>query len=188
MTGSSGSRGSSGSPGSPGGELVDVVDEHGAVVAQATRAEVRAGRLRHRCVFVLVLSLDGERLLVHQRADWKDVWPSRWDIAFGGVLLAGETFAAGAARELAEEVGVSGTPLELVGDGRYDDGAVSELAGVYRARSDGPFSFPDGEVVATEWVALDAIDEWRAGRLLCPDSVALALPLVGAAPPRSPAD
>jgi len=41
-------------------------------------------------LYVLVVSLDGRRLLVHRRADWKDVWPGRWDVCFGGVAGAGE--------------------------------------------------------------------------------------------------
>ena len=53
---------------SPGVELVDVVDEHDRVVGTVTRAEMRARRLRHRTVFVLVVSSDG-RLLAHRRSD-----------------------------------------------------------------------------------------------------------------------
>jgi len=163
-----------------GDELVDIIDETGVVVRQATRAEVRAEHLRHRAVFVVVLAADGGALLAHQRADWKDVWPSRFDIGFGGVLAAGESFAAGAARELGEEAGVVGIDLERIGAGAFDDGTVREHAEVFVTRSDGPFSFSDGEVIGTEWVRLDQLDGWIAAHEMCPDSVALVGPLLAA--------
>ena len=66
---------------------MDVLDEEGRVVGVATRAEVRAGNLWHRTVFIAVVTPDDE-VVVHQRADWKDVWPSHWDVCFGGVVLS----------------------------------------------------------------------------------------------------
>lgn len=158
-------------------EVVDLTDEHGEIVGRATRGEVRAGNLWHRSVFVVVFSTDGNRLLVHQRADWKDIWPNRWDVAFGGVLDAGESFADGAGRELAEEAGLAGVTLERLGQGRYADDEVREHAAVYRVDSDGPFTFPDGEVADSAWIDLAELDTWLARRAVCPDSVAVALPL-----------
>ena len=70
--------------GSPADELVEVVDADGNVERVVTRAEMRAQNLPHRNIAVVVQRSDG-RLVVHQRADWKDVYPSLWDVAFGGV-------------------------------------------------------------------------------------------------------
>ena len=140
------------------------------------RAEMRGGNLRHRAVYVLVLDAGG-RLLVHRRADWKDVWPGRWDVAFGGVAEVGEPPAENARRELAEEAGVTAA-LERVGHGAYEDDEVRVRGDVFVARSDGPFSFADGEVVETAWVAVADLPAWLAGRSVCPDSVAIALPLL----------
>ena len=160
----------------PGDALVDVVDDRGSVFATTTRRAVRAGNLLHRSVFIAVIDGHG-RLVVHQRADWKDIWPSRWDIAFGGVVDAGEPFATAAARELAEEAGIE-VPLVHLGSGRYEDDRVRELAEVYLARSDGPFTFPDGEVAASARVALDELDPWSDGHDLVPDSLAIVAPLL----------
>ena len=99
------------SAGGPAAELVDVVDDDDRVVATVTRARVRAERLQHRTVFIVVRRTDG-RLLVHQRSAAKDIWPSAWDIAVGGVVAAGEAWDVAAARELAEEVGIDGVPLD----------------------------------------------------------------------------
>mgnify|MGYP000751623903 CR=1 FL=1 len=88
-------------------QLVEHVDEDGAVIEIVTRAEMRARTLRHRSVYVAVLDSD-DRLLVHKRADWKDVFPGAWDLAFGGICDVGEDWLASAHRELMEEAGVSG--------------------------------------------------------------------------------
>ena len=97
-----------------------------------TRAEMRRRRLRHRTVFVAVVDADDRRLLVHRRADWKDTAPGWWDIAFGGVVAAGEAWDDAAVRELEEEAGVR-APLEPLGDAAYEDDAVEEVCRVYRA-------------------------------------------------------
>ena len=158
-------------------ELVDEVDELDRPLRVVTRSLVRAERLRHRCVFVVVRSSAGA-VLVHRRADWKDLWPSRWDVAVGGVVGAGEAWEAAAARELAEEVGVEGCDLVELGRGTYDDDEVAEVARTYQVVSDGPFTFADGEVAEVAWVDPGALAEWVADRAMVPDSVALVLPLV----------
>ena len=122
--------------GAAASELVDVVDPDGRVLEVVTRAEMRRRRLRHRTVFVAVVDPDDRRLLVHRRADWKDTAPGWWDIAFGGVVAAGEGWDDAAVRELEEEAGVR-APLEPLGAAAYEDDAVKEVCRVYRARDRG---------------------------------------------------
>jgi isopentenyldiphosphate isomerase len=105
-------------------ELVDIVDEDDNVLYQCTRKEMRAQVLRHRAVFIAVVNSAGE-LLIHQRSAMKDLWPSWWDLAVGGVVSAGESYDAAALRELDEEVGVTGVPLVELGVGTYSDEEVS---------------------------------------------------------------
>ena len=157
-----------------------MVDGDGSVIAIVPRAEMRRRVLRHRTVFVAVMDPAGERLLVHRRASWKDVWPMHWDVAFGGVVGVGETWDLAAARELAEEAGVA-EPLIPLGEGTYDDDHVAEVARIYLVRSVGPFTFADGEVESVEWVDRHELPEWLAGRAVCPDGTALVLPRLPAA-------
>lgn len=159
-----------------GEEPVAEVDEEGRVLRVVTRAEMRRRNLRHRSVYILVLDRAG-RLLVHRRADWKDVWPGRWDVAAGGVAAVGETPAATAERELREELGVR-APLEPLGTGAYEGPEVRVVGDVFLARSDGPFTFTDDEISETAWVAPADLPAWLEGRPVCPDSVAIALPLL----------
>ncbi|MEY3805924.1 MAG: hypothetical protein RIR69_736, partial [Actinomycetota bacterium] len=79
--------------------MVEHVDYAGNVLEIVTREKMRRERLCHRSVFIAVMSHDGQ-LLVHKRAETKDVWPGSWDVCVGGVVAAGETWESGAYREL----------------------------------------------------------------------------------------
>lgn len=160
-------------------ELVDVVDDDGRVTGTVTRAEMRERNLRHRSVFVAVVS-SADSVAVHQRAAWKDLWPSWWDVAFGGVVAAGEDWEAAARRELAEEAGIDlvaeGIDLELLVEGTFDAVGCRERARVFLVRHDGPLACNDGEVAWTGWVRRADLPAWSTERRLAPDSAALVLP------------
>ena len=159
-------------------ELVDIVDEFDNVVRTVTRAEMRRDRLRHRGVFIAVVTSRGE-LVIHQRSPLKDIWPSYWDIGAGGVVGAGESYEQSARRELLEELGIE-TELVPLGQSYYEDSEVALFGHGFAAIHDGPYEFRDGEVAAIEVVTLDQFDALYAVRLWCPDSIAMALPLIRA--------
>lgn len=182
--GVSGAGGAAGTP----GEMVEVIDDGGAVVGLATRAEMRDRNLRHRSVAVVVTTT-GDAVVAHRRADWKDVWPGRWDVCFGGVVGAGESWRAAARRELAEEAGVHvpAGAFRPIGRGAFADDVVSTLTRVYHLTHDGPFHPADGEVAELVLVPRAALGAWSAGRALCPDTAALVVPLLVGVPPSGPA-
>jgi len=155
-------------------DQVDVLDDAGNVIDTVTRAEMRRDNLRHRSVLIAVLN-DNDELLVHRRADWKDLWPGAWDVAFGGVVGAGEAWIVAAQRELDEETGMR-IELGYLGEETYEDDQVRELARIYLARTAGPFDFSGGEVVEAVWVPLTELRDWLSSRSVCPDGVALVLP------------
>jgi isopentenyldiphosphate isomerase len=156
-------------------ELVDIVDKDDNVLYQCTRKEMRAQVLHHRAVFIAVVNSAGE-LLIHQRSAVKDLWPSWWDIAVGGVVSAGEGYEAAALRELDEEVGIASVPLVDLGVGTYSDEEVSLVGRCFMVKYDGPLVLRDGEVVATEWVSQKDLLQHLAERDFLPDSKALVLP------------
>ena len=160
-------------------ERVEVVDADGVVVEVCTRAEMRAANARHRATYIVVRRADGA-VLVHQRAPWKDIWPGRWDVAFGGVCDAGEAWGPAACRELAEEAGVEipEAALRPFGAVVFESSETRVVGQVYGCVHDGPFTFPDGEVVAHAWVAPAEVRAWAAGHSLCADAAAVVVPLV----------
>lgn len=118
------------------------------------------------------------RLVVHKRAGWKDVNPSFWDIAFGGVCEVGETWLEAARRELVEEAGLT-APLIDLGSGRYTDDHTDIVAHSFLATTMDEPTCPDGEVVELDVVRLDRLDQWLSRHSVCPDSVALLGPILG---------
>jgi isopentenyldiphosphate isomerase len=160
---------------SAGDEPVECVDPDGRVERVVTRREMRAGNLRHRATFVVVHNARSD-VLVHQRAAWKDIWPSRWDIAFGGICAVGESWADAAGRELLEEAGLE-APLVDLGPMRFESDETRVVGRVFVASHDGPGTFPDGEVVAHEWVPGEELAAWAADHPLCDDSAAVVLPV-----------
>jgi isopentenyldiphosphate isomerase len=162
-----------------GDERVEVVDADGTVVGVVSRREMRAQRLRHRTVFVVVQSTDG-RVLVHQRSPDKDIWPNWWDMAVGGVVGLGEEWDTAARREVEEEIGVIADPVPI-DDGElatYEDDMVSLVGRRYRVVHDGPFTFADGEVVQARFVTREELARLVDDVPFLPDSLQILLPLI----------
>jgi isopentenyldiphosphate isomerase len=155
----------------PGDELIDRIDEEGRTVGTMTRCQMRAGRLPHRCVYLLVFNHRGE-LFIHLRTGCKDIYPAHWDVTVGGVVLAGETFEDGAVRELAEELGIAAAP-ELLFPFQYEDAATVVRAQVYRVVHEGPFRLQPEEVERGEFVSLTDVPARAAAVPFCPDGLAV---------------
>lgn len=149
-------------------QLVEHVDETGAVIEVVTRAEMRARALRHRSVYIVIVDAR-RRLLVHKRADWKDVFPGAWDLAFGGVCDVGEDWETSAHRELREEAGVSGELVDL-GPVSFEAPDVALVGRLYLCRHDGPFHFDDGEVTETRWIPIESLEHFVDTHEVPPDS------------------
>ena len=143
----------------PAAELVAVHDAAGAVVGVAPRGEVYARSLWHGVGGVLLRSVDGERVYVHRRTTTKLVMPGLHDCWAGGVIGAGETPAGTAARELAEELGVTGVPLTPLFTLAYDegDGGLRSHLHAFEARFDGPVRHQPDEVADGGWMPLEEL-------------------------------
>jgi isopentenyldiphosphate isomerase len=154
-----------------GEELVDVIDAEGRTIGVVTRAEMRARRLPHRCTYILVFNSRGE-LFIHLRTATKDVFPSYWDVTIGGVLVAAESFDAGARREAGEELGVDVQPVRHF-PFRYHDSRTTVYGMVYRVDHDGPFRLQSEEIVRGEFIAPRDVDPRAACQPFCPDGLAV---------------
>jgi isopentenyldiphosphate isomerase len=145
-------------------EQVAIIDEAGGVVGSAPRSVMRRDNLRHLVVAVMVRDPSG-RIYVHRRTDTKDVFPGLHDCFAAGCLQAGEDVEEAARREVAEELGVVGVPLEPLMIMRYEDAATRHLCHAFVATYEGPISHQADEVAWGGWMTLD---ELRA-RLADPD-------------------
>jgi isopentenyldiphosphate isomerase len=95
-------------------EWFEVVDVEGRVLRLARREECHSDpSLLHRVVHVLVFDRAG-RLYLQLRSRHKDIQPGKWDTSVGGHLRPGETELKAAQREMAEELGIQGAPLDCL--------------------------------------------------------------------------
>lgn len=164
----------------PSEELVEVVRPDGSVFHVTTRSEMRKSRLNHRSVYVAVLGgpVSNPAIVVHRRADFKDINPGTWDLAFGGVCDVGEDWLEAAERELAEEAGIVNQPLTFLGQQNYSDAQLAVVGQLFVVRYDGPIQFCDGEVQQIEYVPVSQLDAWIDRHAVCRDSAALVAPKV----------
>jgi len=108
-------------------------DDAGRVVGAAPRSRVRAENLPHAATAVLLLD---DQFFFNEtaRTESKDVFPGQWDCWAGGVVAVGEDPDEAAARELTEELGVTGPALQPLFRHWYRDDRTHYLACCYRAR------------------------------------------------------
>ena len=91
-------------------ELFETYDAKGQALGLVPRSEVHRRGLWHRAVNVFLFDATGA-LYLQRRADTKDVAPGLWDLSAAEHLIPGETYADGALRGLAEELGVTDVTL-----------------------------------------------------------------------------
>jgi len=158
-------------------EQVTVVDRENRPVGVVSRAEMRARRLPHRASFVFVFRGDG-RLVAQRRTMTKDIWPGWYDLAAGGVVVAGEGYEESARRELGEELGIEGAELRGGVEFWFEDDSVRVWGCAYVCVHDGELRLQEDEVAGVEeWdeadlerVRMGAVqvtpDSWKALELL----------------------
>ena len=140
----------------PADEIVVIVDDQNRVVGSAPRRHMRQNRLPHRSTYILVFNSRGE-LCVQKRTATKDVFPGYYDIAAGGVVLSGETYEAGARRELAEEVGIRGVPLAHQFVFHYADDHTQVWGSVFSCVYDGELVLQKTEVESAAFMSVAAV-------------------------------
>lgn len=156
--------------GKPDEELVMVVDEHNRPVGAVARHVMRKERLIHRATYILVFNSKGE-IFVHKRTATKDVYPSHYDIAAGGVVLAGEEWLEAAQRELAEELGVNNVPLHFQFEFYLENTNNRVWGRVYTCQYEGPFTFQAEEVEEGFFMPIKEVFKMAQTKPFCPDGI-----------------
>jgi isopentenyldiphosphate isomerase len=137
-------------------EVFDLVDLTDRVIGRVRRGDAhRDPRLLHRSVQVLVFDSHG-RLLLQRRSRAKDLFPGYFCASASGHVASGDDYAATAAREVAEELGVS-LPLTFLETVVVHSDVETEVTALFAARSDGPFVFHPSETDGGEFAPLDSL-------------------------------
>lgn len=154
----------------PGDEIVAIVDEGNHVVGSAARREMRARRLPHRATYILVFNSAGE-VYVQKRTRTKDVFPGYCDPAAGGVVLAGESYLEGALRELEEEMGIRGVPLQSLFEFYHADASSRVWGAAFRCVYEGAVTLQEEEVESGAFMAVEEVFEAAATQPFTPDGL-----------------
>lgn len=137
--------------------------------------EIGQGTIRHavengivkRVSQVFLFNAAGE-ILIQKRGANTVAFAGRWNASAAGHVDVGETYLEAMLREMEEEIGISGIPLQDVGniymEEREGDELRKSFCTVYAGRYDGPVSIDGVEAVETRWVAPDALARWLAER------------------------
>ena len=159
------------------GEQVEVVDERNQLTGELVpRKRAHREGILHRTVYVLLSrERDGQReVLLQQRHADKAIYGGRWDLSAAEHVSPGETYAAAAARGLAEELNITGCTLRetLPPSKRVLDCVSSagqrvldvEFVPLWEGEWDDE-CVPDGvEVAAVRFVAWEEVTEWVRAR------------------------
>lgn len=129
-----------------GEEWFEIVDEHDRIIGRALRSECHGDpRLVHRVAHVLVVNRVGQ-ILLQKRSMTKDVQPGRWDTSVGGHLDPGEDYCGAALREMREELGICGVPVEFLYYSRIRNDFESENIATFLIYYDGEICFDPCEI------------------------------------------
>jgi isopentenyldiphosphate isomerase len=154
----------------PRDETVQIVNEENTEIAAVSRRIMREQQLIHRACYILVFNQAGD-LFVQKRTMTKDVYPGYYDVAAGGVVLAGESYEESAQRELAEELGIEGVELTPCFDNYFEDTANKVWGRVFRCKHEGPFTLQKEEIESGGFMNVTQILDAADSQLFTPDGI-----------------
>ena len=152
-------------------EQIAWVDEQDHLLGSLVRSELRERGLIGRGTYIMLFNSSGE-LCVHQRTFSKALYPGFWDVAAGGMVGADESYAESAARELAEELGVSGVELTAHDHFFFEDTDSRLWCSAFSAVWDGPLILQPEEVLQARFIPLAQVMQEISEKPYCPDSLA----------------
>jgi 8-oxo-dGTP pyrophosphatase MutT (NUDIX family) len=151
-------------------EQVQIVDRQNRPTGVEPRSVMRRQALTHRASYILVFNWEDE-VFLQMRTMAKDIYPGYWDVAAGGVVLAGESYEASAERELAEELGIVGVPLTFRFDHYYEDETNRVWGRIFSCRHEGPFILQTEEVAYGRFLPVDQALRLSLSEPFTPDGV-----------------
>eukprot|EP00741_Cyanophora_paradoxa_P009463 tig00000144_g9167.t1 len=137
-------------------EEVAIVDENNQVIGSATRKQMRQQNLLHQATYIFVFNKEG-KLFVTKRTATKDIYPSYYEVAAGGVVAKGETVDSSAYRELEEELGISGVPLSPLFDFLFKNDRCQVWGSAFSCTWDGEIKLQPEEVESGRWMTIDEV-------------------------------
>ncbi|RUM47930.1 MAG: NUDIX hydrolase [Desulfocapsa sp.] len=154
----------------PGEEIVQIVDRKNNETDAVPRRIMREQGLIHRACYILVFN-ENDQLFLQKRTDTKDLYPSCWDIAAGGVVLVGESYELSATRELQEELGVRVNSFNHLFDQYFEKEENRVWGRIFSCVHNGPFVLQKEEVADGFFMDVAAIFSLSEKEPFTPDGI-----------------
>lgn len=154
----------------PDEEIVQIVDGDNNELKSVPRRIMRQQGLIHRACYILVFN-DQDELFLQKRTDTKDLYPSCWDVAAGGVVLAGESYELSAERELVEELGVAVQHFTHLFDQYFEKEENRVWGRIFSCVHNGPFVLQKEEVADGFFMDVSAIFALSEKEDFTPDGI-----------------
>ncbi len=154
----------------PEEEIVQIVDRDNREKDALPRRVMRREGLIHRASYILVFN-DREELYLQKRTATKDLYPSCWDVAAGGVVLAGESYEESAAREFTEELGVAAVLFTPLFDQYFEEENNRVWGRIFSCVHNGPFQLQKEEVAHGCFMSVADIFELSTKEEFTPDGI-----------------
>ena len=158
-------------------ELVRIVDEDNREIAVAFRDLMREQQLIHRASYIVVFNRAGD-IFVQKRTQSKDIYPGYWDVAAGGVVLAGESYEEAAVRELEEELGIKKVKLRFLFDQFYSNEENRVWGRIFTCTHEGPFILQAEEVEYGRFMSPETALDYSSSEPFTPDGILLLQRLI----------
>lgn len=157
-------------------EMLDIVDDDDRVIGRAPRSRVLDEYRIHRAVMFFVFDQDGN-VFVNQRSESKTTYPGYWSIAFGGHVLAGETYDHAVRREALEETGLE-DPAQLIGSFQKRTPDERENVKVYAVTASRDLNLYADEIAQGEFMTIAEMNVMIARHDFLPETPQLLKVLI----------
>ena len=136
-------------------EWVDIVDEQNEVIAQSSRQQMRAERLRHRATYIVVHDGMG-KILVQRRTE---IGPLPGLVGRNGGWRSAKAVKTCwiRRREAEEELGIAGVPFAEHGLFYFEEEQCRVWGALFSCVSHGPFALQEEEVAEVCWLTPEEI-------------------------------
>ncbi len=134
-------------------ERIPIVDKNDKIIAYKLRKDMTDDDCK-RCSCIWVENSKGQVLLQQRSSTVKDD-PSLWSTAVLGTVTDDDTYDETAIRELEEEIGLTGSPLQKTNKLHYKSSFGWRMGQGYKVICDWPldkFKIQESEVQRLEWV------------------------------------
>lgn len=139
-------------------EMIDVIDDSGNIIGNASKTEIYLNKLSHAIVHILIYDEKG-RMACQVRSMKKSFCPGYVSTSVGGHISSGEDPETAGLREAMEEIGKKGELIHLFSEWYEAEGEIRKILHVYKSDIKPPFEINKDEVESIRWMSHEELKQ-----------------------------